>query len=111
MIYVNQLIEALRDLSDADFQRRAWQASEGPVVSSFEEQVCQIFDDTGLADVLDATESPPELNEETFSVLKELHSAVARVDAAVPPGRLLRDPRVKEVREIAARALSLLDHR
>lgn len=108
MINMKQLIEALQELSDAEFQRHAWLASEGPVVSSFSEQVCQTFDDTGLSDVLDSQECPPELDEQTFATLKDLDSAVTRVDQLAPPERLLHDPRVLHVREIAARALALV---
>lgn len=111
MINVEQLISALRDLSDADFQRRTWLASEGPVVSSFSEDVCQVFDDTGLSLALDAGRCPPELEEQAFAALQELDAAVRRVDQASPPERLLRDPRVKEVREIAARVLALVGDR
>lgn len=111
MINIEQLIAALRDLSDADFQRRAWLASEGPVVSSFSEDVCQVFDDTGLSLALDAGRRPPELEEQAFTALQELDAAVRRVEQAAPPERLLQDPRVKEVREIAARALTLVAER
>lgn len=111
MINMKQLIEALQEFSDAEFQRRAWLASEGSVVSSFSEQVCQTFDDTGLSDVLDAHDCPPELDEQTFATLKDLDSAVALVDHAAPPERLLQDPRVQDVREIAARALALVGKR
>jgi len=107
MVNVKQLLVALQELSDAEFQHRAWLASEGPVVSSFSEQISQTFDDTGLSDVLDAEECPPDFDEQTFSALKDLDSAVSRVDQTAPPHRLLKDPRVKEVREIAARALAL----
>lgn len=111
MINIEQLIAALRDLSNADFQRRAWLASEGPVVSSFSEDVCQVFDDTGLSLALDAGRCPPELEEQAFTALQELDAAVGRVEQAAPPERLLQDPRVKEVREIAARALALVAER
>jgi hypothetical protein len=111
MINVEQLIAALQDLSDAEFQRRAWLASAGPVVSSFSEDVSQVFDDTGLSLALDAGKCPPELDEQAFSALKELGSAVRQVDQAAPPERLLQDQRVKEVREIAARALALFTER
>ncbi len=111
MINLEQLIAALQYLSDAEFQRRAWLASEGPVVSSFSEDVSQVFDDTGLSLALNAGRCPPELEERVFTALKELGAAVRRVDQAAPPERLLQDPRVKEVRELAARALALVFER
>lgn len=111
MVNVKQLIEALRDLADAEYQRRAWLASEGPVVSSFDEQACQVFDDTGLSPALDTGRRPPELSEQAFAALKDLGLAVSRVEQGAPPERLLEDPRVAKVRELAARALALLGGR
>ena len=111
MVNVKQLIEALRDLSDVEYQRRAWLASQGPVVSSFDEQACQVFDDTGLSPALDTDRRPPELSEDAFSALKDLDLAVSRVEGNAPPERLLEDPRVVKVRELAARALALLEGR
>jgi hypothetical protein len=108
MIYLENLIEALRHLSNAEFQRRAWLASEGPVVSSFCEDVEQVFDDTGLSDVLNSGRRPPELDERTLSILKDLSLAVDQVDDSVAPELLLRDQNVERVRQLAARALAQL---
>lgn len=109
VVNVKQLIEALRKLSDAEYQRRAWLASAGPVVSSFDEQACQVFDDTGLSPAVDTGRRPPELSEQAFAALKDLDRAVSRVEQGAPPERLLEDPRVEQVRMIAARALALLE--
>lgn len=111
MINVEQLRSALMDLSDAEFQRRAWLASDGPVVSSFSEDISQVFDDTGLSRALDAGTCPPELEERAFTALQQLSVAVRRVDQAAKPERLLQDPMVKEVRELAAHALALVGER
>ena len=108
MINIDQLIVSLQHLSDADFQRKAWLASEGPVVSSFSEDVCQVFDDTGLSIPLDNQTRPSELDEQTYALLQQLDSAVSRVDQSAPPEVLLRDPQVEKVRQIAARALARL---
>jgi len=62
MIYVENLMEALRGLSDADHQRRTWLASGGPEISSFSEMVSQAFDDTGLANYIDTNRCPHELD-------------------------------------------------
>lgn len=108
MIDLKQLAVALRDLSDPEFQRRAWLASEGPVVSSFEEQVCQTFDDTGLSDALDAQQAPAEISARALAELRALAAAARRVDHSVPPDQLLLDPQVARVRAIASRALTLI---
>lgn len=108
MVKLKQLIPALQQLSDEEFQRRAWLASEGPAVSSFSEQICQAFDDTGLADALDSTTAPLELDERAILVLKDLDAAISRLDHNAAPESLLMDPRMGEIRDLAARALSLI---
>lgn len=111
MIAVDRLIAALRELSDEIFQRKAWSASSGSVVSSFAEQVSQTFDDTGLSDALDSGRRPAELTEEAYSALKDLDRAVKQIDQSMPPQNLLRDPRMKEIRLRARRALELIESR
>jgi hypothetical protein len=106
MIYLANLIEALGHLSDVEFQRRAWLASKGSVFSSFAEDAAQAFDDTGLAAALDSGQCAPELDEKSVSLLKDLRSAVARVRDSEPPERMLTDPQVERVRQLAARALA-----
>lgn len=109
MIYQENLKVCLRELSSEDFQKRAWLASSGPEISSFAELVAQTFDDTGLGDALGQGELPPELDDAAFSTLKELRRAVSKVDQYAPPEELLTDPKVEKVREIAARALELIE--
>lgn len=109
MIAIDRLVLALRELSDEVFQRKAWLASSGPVVSSFAEQVSQTFDDTGLADVLDSQQRPSALSEEAYSALKQLDRAVKEIDQSKPPQDLLRDPRMKQVRFCARRVLELIE--
>lgn len=108
LINIEQLVAALQQLSDAEFQDRAWLASEGPAVSSFSEQVCQTFDDTGLADALDSATDSSELDERAILVLRELDAAISRLDHNAAPESLLTVPKMNEVRILAAQALSLL---
>jgi hypothetical protein len=53
----DRIIECLKELADESFQRRVWLASSGPEVSSFDEAVCGLFDDSGLGRSLE-TQSP-----------------------------------------------------
>jgi hypothetical protein len=105
---MDQLVSALRELSDEVFQRKAWLASAGPTVSSFAEQISQTFDDTGLSDVLDSGQRPAELSEEAYLALKDLDRAVRQIDQSAAPRNLLKDPRMREVRVHARRAIELI---
>lgn len=111
MIDVAKLMDCLRELADAEFQRRAWLATEGPAVSSFSEMVSQAFDDSGLADSIDADRCPRELDDEAFRALKNLDRAVSKVEQALGPEAQLEDPRMENVRRLARAALDLLEQR
>ena len=45
--------EALEELSDDTYQARVWTGATTGVVSSLEECLAQLFDDSGLGDALD----------------------------------------------------------
>lgn len=109
MIAIDRLAVVLHELSDEDFQRRAWLASAGPVVSSFEELVCQAFDDTGLAIALDRGTRPAELTEESYRLLTELDSAAQKIDPSLPPQEILQSTQMMKVRVLARRALESLE--
>ena len=111
MINVVKLRGSLRELADLEFQRRAWLAAEGPIVSSFSEMVSQVFDDSGLSDSIDADRCPPELEDEAFRALKNLDRAVSVVDQSLGPEAQLEAPRMEEVRRLARAALDLLEQR
>ncbi len=108
MIAKDRLISALRELCDEDFQRKAWLASSGPVVSSFSEQVSQTFDDTGISDALESGSCPAELTEEGFSALKNLSQAIRKVDQSLPASVLVQDMRMRDVRSLARQALNVI---
>jgi hypothetical protein len=111
MIHTENLKTCLRQLSDPDFQERTWTASRGPEISSFSELVSQTFDDTGLEDALSENQCPSELDARSFAELKALSAAVSEVDEFLPPEVLLYDPKLRRVRELAARALASLEGR
>ncbi len=105
-VYKENVIAALRKLTDSDFQKQAWLASSGPMVSSFIEDVCQLFDDTGLGDAFRSGQSV--FGEKADQALHELSDIIDKVNYKVPPQELLDDPLVQKVREKAAEALQLI---
>jgi hypothetical protein len=109
LIQLETLRVCLRELSDVEWQRRVWLAATGPEVSSFEELICQLFDDTGLSDAIDSGRCPAQLTEKSFLEFQRLGRAVRRVDQTAAPADLLEDPRLIEVRARAASVLDILD--
>jgi hypothetical protein len=107
--YLRKLIEQLRYLSDEKSQRRAWFASEGPEVSSFTEDVCQMFDDTGLSHDLYFDRCPPVLDPFSFSLLHKLKWAVSAIDHGTPEEEIISSFKMERVREIAAQAADYIE--
>lgn len=105
-LFEKNVIEGLQDLASYDFQKTAWLASSGPVVSSFVEDVCYLFDSTGLKNVLKSKEQAftPQIDQ----ALRELHDATDAVNEDRPPQEILDDPLMQIVREKAAEALRLI---
>ena len=109
MIYVDNLMNCLREFAELEYQRRTWLSTGGPEVSSFSEMVCQTFDDSGLGDALDTGHCPTELDEESCKALMKLRSAISKIEGDMAPEDLLSDLRMEEVRKIAQAALNLLE--
>jgi hypothetical protein len=103
-----KVIEGLGELADYDFQRRTWLSPAGPEVSSFSELVSQLFDDTGLASVLERNTGSSIFGKSADAALRELNQAVGSVNQRLPPATLLEHPTMQAVRQKAARALAAL---
>lgn len=92
--------EALVELAEASYQQRVWLAAGSPEVGSLAEARERLFDDSGLADVL-------ESRVEIYG--PEPHNALSawlgKLDTGRSPASLLSDPRLQRVRMLAATAL------
>jgi hypothetical protein len=106
-----KVIESLHELSDEAFQRRVWLASSGPEISSFDEAISGLFDDTGLDSILDAPERPPVFSTEVYDGLRQLRNLVDKASQAfhaLPPSMRIDDPRMRDIRASAATILALI---
>ena len=77
MISREAVLESLKELADINTQRRLWLAERGEV-SSYEEAVSQLFNDTGLGHALEngLTVFSPQAD----ALLTELRAAISSVD-------------------------------
>ena len=100
------LIDALRCLSDKRYQRQAWLASSGPVVSSFVEDTCQLFDDTGLSDALARREIV--FGEEVDAKLREFAGIVANIEGNVDPSQLIEGQDTARIRVFGTSILTMI---
>jgi hypothetical protein len=106
------VLDTLRELSDASFQEQVWLRREGGEISSPTEVVNQLFDDSGLIDLLGGSDIV--FSERADSKLKQLSAYVGTIDFEQSVEDLLSDDRWQQVRHLASQARSevndALDH-
>ena len=105
-VLVELVVSALRELADEELQRRRWTPGQGPEVGSIIEATSQLLDDSGLGDALDS--GAEVLGGPADSALAELAAELLQIDGTRAPSLILADPRLEEVRTLAARALELV---
>lgn len=97
--------EALAELADASFQQRVWLAQGGPEVGSVVEAMSQLLDDSGLGDAIDAG-GEPVFSAEVDELLAALEVKLRPLaSGSRSPSEILADPRLLDVRTLAAEAL------
>jgi len=100
-LWHSRLLESLDELSDVDRQASAWVHRDLEFFPTATELLCQLFDDTGLDQLLSAGEvfSPP-LDE----LLRKMSTLASQVDVELPAEQLLQDALWKELAAMAAQA-------
>ncbi len=105
---MQNVIWGLEELSDRDYQERVWLGNSPGEMSTFEEAVCQTFNDSGFGAVLDSERKRAELS----PVLRELGMKLRRLLKKVPydlsPLEEINHPAMKDVRETAKEMLVVL---
>jgi hypothetical protein len=103
-IYLEHVREGLAELASDELQHRRWLASGGPEVSSFDEAVAQLYDDSGLSDVLDTPAASEMLGAPAAELLRELAAMLPSVNRRLAVDALIESPQMASVRSLAAAA-------
>lgn len=106
-IYWKLVEECLHELSDRSMQERLWlsDGSSGEV-SSFVEACCGLFDDSALGHYLDR--KSPELEVPVIVAFRELELHLQKVETYRHPQKIMDDPHMQKVRELAGAALRMI---
>ena len=99
------IVDALRELADAEYQERVWAGHSLTEMSSFDECVERLFEDSGLAIGM---AKGPVYGGGPDGLLRELDTLVGSVRADGRVEELLRDPVLVRCRSLAARILDML---
>ena len=107
--YKKILVQALKELSDKDYQKRIWlNTGDKPVMTlSFVEAANNVFDDALVTDILENNQIV--FDKEVTQALRELDAAVDAVDEFRPEEDIINDPLMEIVRQKAAKALALIE--
>lgn len=107
----DRAISFLNELADEYFQRKVWLASTGPEISSFDEAICGLFDDTGLGHLLEKQEHPVFSTEidESLRKLDRLVTDASRMFQSMSPASVIEHPKMQEIRCAAAKALAQME--
>ncbi|MCL1918710.1 MAG: hypothetical protein FWG14_10405 [Peptococcaceae bacterium] len=105
---MKNLTDALRWLSDANTQEKSWILHEGQYIPVFSELICQLFDDTGLQDIIDENILENFFPEDVCAYIYSLNKAVSQVNQSLPLNEMLNSPEMLVLRYEANRLLLAL---
>ena len=101
MMNLELILEALRELSDANYQAALWTGESEGEQSSFTEAVCVLFDDSGLARALDSGSLEMTYSDALCLRARQLRKLVALVDDTGTPEQTLNHPKMIDLRKTA----------
>lgn len=98
----------LRELSDLEFQRRVWVKGSDTEASSFNEVVCQLFDDYGLEELLQKKDQIV-FTKEIDSLLRKISSLIDSIDDGLSQEKIIKLPIWKDVLYNSSKVLELIN--
>ena len=106
IINLHILFRALENLASVALQRYTWFPNAEGDMSSFDEDVNNVFDDALVTDALENNQVI--YDQKVTAALRELDNAVEPVDEYRGPEEIINDPLMRVVREKAARVVALI---
>ena len=106
-VYKNNIKEALRWLTDYEFQKSSWIANNQNFIASYNEQISWVFEDTGLDEALKAGEVVFDIPAD--KALRDLRTMANKINSRdFTEEALLESPHMQAIREKAAHALLMI---
>ncbi len=96
------VIQSLEELSDPEFQKKAWLRNEGNLISSPSEASDELFNDTGLGEEM---KSRLVFSDIADSLLKELRKRISKINFEQNIETMLSSKEWIDIRELALQTL------
>lgn len=108
-IYIENIIDILKELSDKEYQTNVWLHMNNPNnwVGSFTEAVCGLFDDCAIDSLL--KENEVIISKPITEILQSMADVIDNIDGHRPEEEIIDDPKMQIVRDKAARILALIE--
>jgi hypothetical protein len=107
LIYRDNVVEALKYLSDYNYQKTTWFENNQSLIGSYNENVMWVFDDTTLSDALVSGETI--FGKIVDDALRDLEKETDKIEGDdYSEAEILHMPQMEVIRQKAAKALALV---
>lgn len=106
-MYIENLIESLRALASREFQKVAWFENDLGAMSSFGDDVSDLFDDHNLKDIL-YEEGVVVISKEVHQLLQELDRITDNIGYDKSESEIIDSPEMEKIRQKSAKILGLI---
>lgn len=106
---VENLLDSLSELASKDEQIKLWVHGGESQMSSYEEAVCGVFDDSRLAEAIDSGELKGKFSSELYALTVKLDSQVRKIPSGLSPDSIVNHPEMDELRSLAGQLRELLE--
>jgi hypothetical protein len=106
-MYIENLIEDLRSLASREFQEVAWYENDLGAMTSFRDDVSDIFDDHNFKELL-YKKGDVVISKEVHQALRDLDNVVDHVGYERSEDEIINSPEMEIVRQKAAKTLELI---
>jgi len=105
-IYIENVIDILRKLSDKDYQIAIWLNRHNPDnrIGSFDETVNMLFDDSIIGDLLE--DSEVIISKGVTKNLQSLSDEIDKIDESLLEEEIVNHPSMDVIRKIATKTLA-----
>lgn len=106
MIDIKMMCWGLEELASLEEQNRLWIGNSTEEMSTYEEAVCHVFDDSGLGAELDSLEKRKRYQAEFLNLTNELRSVTRGSTLRnLPPTELIETKEMEVIRSLSKKLL------
>lgn len=111
---LKSLLDVVSTISDLKYQERVWIKGLGPECSSFEETMCNFFDDFNAEEIL-INYKEYNISDKQYQILLKFYNRLRKFSDKTPSlvheENIIFDPKWTEIRKLAKDVLKVFDYK